>query len=164
MEIEVFHPVSQLRLKLAELSWYFFQQLFWPQICLFSVWIYTLLSILHTSLCSSPLYWQLLLTNTVWMHTTKLVVNVWHMDPCTVVRWVFFGNCTSDLEQVRQQGGAILPEPWFFCLTARKPYPKWMIRLGRHLPWYKLQLFWAVYLQEMGAQLKALSFTSIPGI
>lgn len=101
MEIEVFHPVSQLRLKLAELSWYFFQQLFWPQICLFSVWIYTLLSILHTSLCSSPLYWQLLLTNTVWMHTTKLVVNVWHMDPCTVVRWVFFGNCTSDLEPVK---------------------------------------------------------------
>lgn len=101
MEIEAFHPVSQLRLKLDELSWYFFQQLFWPQICLFSVWIYTLLSILHTSLCSSPLYWQLLLTNTVWMRTTKLVVNVWHVDPCTVVRWVFFGNCTSDLKPVR---------------------------------------------------------------
>ena len=100
MEIEAFHPVSQLRLKLDELSWYFFQQLFWPQICLFSVWIYTLLSILHTSLCSSPLYWQLL-TNTVWMRTTKLVVNVWHVDPCTVVRWVFFGNCTSDLKPVR---------------------------------------------------------------
>lgn len=46
--------------------------------------------------------------------------------------------CLSGYLQVRQQGGAILPEPWFFCPTARKPYPEWMIRLGRHLPCYKL--------------------------
>ena len=67
----------------------------------------SLVSYIHLS-APPPLYWQLLLTNTVWMHATKLVVNVWHMDPCTVVRRVFFSNCTSDLKPVKIKCNVII--------------------------------------------------------
>lgn len=112
---QFFHLVSQWRLKLAKLSWYF-QHLFWPQIFLFSV-LFSALSyfcpliflsshisaISYTSLCSSApipplLFQQLLLTNTEWVHTTWLVINYWIVNPYTIVRWDFLGSCASDLK------------------------------------------------------------------
>lgn len=90
---------------MAELFWYF-QHLFWPQIPLVYILFSVLLTIRYTSLCSSmstppSLYWQLLLTYTVCGHTAKLVINYWHVDPYTVVRWGFLGNCASDLKPVK---------------------------------------------------------------